>query len=619
MYIRKSTRTYKGKTYTNHLLVESVQTAKGPRQRTICSLGSLEPAPAEDWLGLAHKLQSALEGQEDLSGSSTEIREWVEKASNKKKSTVRSDEDRSRSTVTIEPDKVQVEQAREAGPVHVGHQLWRQLGMNRILQEAGLSHRACRLTEVMTLNRLICPSSEHAMPDWIRRTALGDILQEDFSELEDETLYRNLDRLHPNRERIERELADREKTIFNLDDTVYLYDLTSTYFEGQAQANPQAKRGYSRDQRPDCKQVVVGLVLDRDGFPKAHEIFDGNLQDRCSLDPMLDALEKRVGKRLGATVIVDRGMAFEENLEQIRQRGLHYLVAGLQPERNQWLKELENDEGWEQVHRTPSPQNPFQKKTRVEMKRQQKGDIVYILCRSEGREEKDRAIREKQETKLIADLNRLQQRVAKGRLKTESKIQRAIGRRLERYPRVARYYEISYDAVRKNLSWNELTDKKATARKLDGSYVLKTDRQDLSAEEIWRTYILLTRVEDAFRDLKSPLMERPIFHHLQDRTQTHIFLCVLAYHLLAAIEHRFLQAGVHTSWGTLRGQLRTHQVITIVLPEDHHGRVLTIRKATIPEPEHRQIYATLGIPAEVMQPVKAWQVSPRSDEKNPKS
>jgi transposase len=617
MYIRKSTRTYHGKTYTNHLLVESVQTPKGPRQRTICSLGSLEPAPAEDWLGLAHKLQSALQGQESLSGSSSKIQEWVEKARNKKKSIVRSDGDRS--IVTVEPDKVQVEQAREAGPVHVGHQLWDQLGMNRILQEAGLSSRACRLTEVMTLNRLICPSSEHAMPDWIRRTALGDLLQEDFSELEDEALYRNLDRLHPNREAIERALAEKEKTLFNLDDTVYLYDLTSTYFEGQATANPQAKRGYSRDKRPDCKQLVVGLVLDRDGFPKAHEIFDGNTQDRRSLDPMLDALEKRTGKRLGATVIVDRGMAFEENLEQIRKRQLHYLVAGRQSERNQWLEELENDEGWEEVHRTPSPRNPFQKKTRVEIKRQQKGDIVYLLCRSEGREEKDRAIREKQEAKLIADLNRLQQRVAKGRLKNESKIQRVIGRLLERYPRVARYYEISYDAVQKNLSWNELTDKKATAKKLDGSYVLKTDRQDLSAEEIWRTYILLTRVEDAFCDIKSPLMERPIFHHLQNRTQTHIFLCVLAYHLLAAIEHRFLQAGVHTSWGTIRDQLRTHQVITIVLPEDHHGRVLAIRKATIPESEHRQIYATLGIPAEVMQPVKAWQVSARSDEKNPKS
>src|SRR5947199_8967446 len=614
MYIRKTTRTYKGKTYTNHLLVESVQTPSGPRQRTICSLGSLEPAPAEDWLALAHKLESALHGQESLPGSPPEVEQHSQKARNGKKRPAPS-----ASAIAVDPDRITMEEAREAGPVHAGHQMWHQLGIEAILQGAGLSERARRLTEAMTLNRLIYPLSEHAMPDWVRRSALGDILKESFSKLDDDALYRNLDRLHPNREYIERELAEREKTLFNLADTVYLYDLTSTYFEGQAKANSQAKRGYSRDKRPDCKQVVVGLVLDRDGFPKAHEIFDGNTQDRRSLDQMLDALEKRTGKKLGATVIVDRGMAFAENLEQIRKRELHYLVAGRQSERNQWLEELENDEGWEQVHRTPSPRNPFQKKTRVEIKRQQKGDIVYLLCRSEGREEKDRAIREKQETKLLADLHRLQQRVAKGRLKKENKIQRAIGRLLERYPRVARYYELSYDAVQKNLSWNELTDKKATAKKLDGSYLLKTDRQDLTAGEIWRTYILLTRVEDAFRDIKSPLMERPIFHHLQNRTQTHIFLCVLAYHLLVAIEHRFLQAGVHSSGGIIRDQLRTHQVIRIVLPEDHQGRVLTIRKATTPEPEHRQIYATLGITAEVMRPLKSWQVSAGSDEKNPKS
>ena len=615
MYIRKSTRTYNGKTYTNYLLVESVQTPKGPRQRTICSLGSLEPGPAEDWLALAHKLESALHGQEPLPESSTEIQEWIEKAQKRKKSTAKSEHVRSGSTVTVEADKIQVEQAREAGPVHVGHQLWHQLGIDDILHRAGLSQRACTLTEAMTLNRLICPLSEHAMPDWIRRTALGDIVKEDFSGLQDEALYRNLDRRHPNREHIERELAEKEKTMFDLDDSIYLYDLTSTYFEGQAKANPQAKRGYSRDKRPDCKQVVVGLVVDREGFPKAHEVFDGNMQDRRSLDQMLDALEKRTGKRPGATVIVDRGMAFDENLEQIRKRGLHYLVAGLQPERNQWLDELENDHGWEEVTRTPSPRNAFQKKTRVEIKRQQKDDVVYILCRSEGRQDKDRAIRETQETKLVADLNKLHQRVAKGRLKEEKKIHQAIGRLLERYPRVARYYQISYDSANKNLSWKELADKKAIAKKLDGSYVLKTDRQDLTADEIWRTYILLTRVEDAFRDIKSPLMERPIFHHLKNRTQTHIFLCVLAYHLLAAIEHRFLQDGVHTSWWTIRQQLRTHQVVTIVLPEDEHGRVLKIRTATVPEPEHRQIYATLRIPVEVLKPIKTWHLTESSDEK----
>jgi transposase len=617
MYIRKSTRTYKGKTYTNYLLVESVQTPKGPRQRTICSLGSLEPGPVEEWLGLAHKLQSALRGQESLSESSTEIQPWVETAGKSKKSSTGSDKDRrSGSTITVTIDDVEMEEPREAGPVHVGHQLWRQLGLDEILQRAGLSPRACMLTEVMTLNRLIAPSAEHAMPDWIRRTALADILKQDFSRLEDEALYRNLDRLHPNREPIERELAEKEKTLFNLDDTVYLYDLTSTYFEGQAKANPQAKRGYSRDQRPDCKQVVVGLVVDRDGFSKAHEVFDGNMQDRRSLEHMLDVLEKRTGKRIAATVVVDRGMAFDENLEQIRKRGLHYIVAGLQAERNQWLDELENDDAWEEIHRTPSPRNPFQKKTRVEIKRQQKGDVVYILCRSEGREEKDRAIRQKQEDKLIADLAKLQQRVGNGRLKDAIKIQRSIGRLQERYPRVARYYEISYDADHKHLDWKELADKKTIAKKLDGSYVLKTDRQDLTADEIWRTYILLTRVEDAFRDIKSPLMERPIFHQIERRTQTHIFLCVLAYHLLAAIEHRFLQAGIHTSWRTIREQLHTHQVVTIILPDHKNGRILKIRKATNPEPEHHHIYVTLGIPAEVMRPIKTWHPMDRSDERN---
>ncbi len=615
MYIRKTTRTFNGKTYTNHLLVESVQTPKGPRQRTICSLGSLEPAPAQDWRALAHKLESAMHGQASLPpGSPAEIEELSQKAS---KGTKRAPAAASGSAIAVEPDRVEMEEAREAGPVHAGHQMWRQLGIDAVLRRAGLSQRACTLTEAMTLNRLICPLSEHAMPDWIRRTALGDILNEDFSGLYDETLYRNLDRLHPNREPIERELAEREKTLFNLDDTVYLYDLTSTYFEGQAKANPQAKRGYSRDKRGDCKQVVVGLVLDREGFPKAHEVFDGNMQDRRSVEAMLDALEKRTGKKPGATVIVDRGMAYDENLKQIQKRGLHYLVAGRQPERNQWLDELENDDGWEEVVRTPSPRNPFQKKTRVQIKRQQKGDVVYILCRSEGREEKDRAIRETHEAKLVGDLTKLQQRVAKGRLKKEEKIQQAIGRLMERYPRVARYYEIAYDSDQQKLSWHEHTDKKTAAKKLDGSYVLKTDQQDLTADEIWRTYILLTRVEDAFRDMKSPLMERPIFHHLTNRTQTHIFLCVLAYHLLAAIEHRFLQVGVHTSWWTIRQQLSTHQVATIVLPTAD-GRVLKIRKATTPEPEHRDIYAKLRIPAEVMKPVKTWQMAAASDEKNAK-
>jgi transposase len=601
MYIRKSISKQKGKTYTNYLLVESVQTPQGPRQRVVCSLGNLAPAPREKWLALAHKLEAALRGQLALGASQAEIDEIVAKV---RKTKNRSYFINPSSIIEVDSDQVDVELAREAGPVHVGHQIWRQLKLDDILRHAELSDRARIVTEAMTLNRLIHPLSEHAMPDWIRRTALSDILKEDFSELEDESLYRNLDRLHPKRELIERELAEHEKTLFNLDDTVYLYDLTSTYFEGQAPLNKQAKRGYSRDMRPDCKQVVVGLVVDRDGFPKAHEVFDGNVQDRKTVDQMLDILEKRAGKKADGTVIVDRGMAFDENIEQIRNRGLHYLVAGLQSERNEWLDELEKDD-WEQVIRRPSPRNPFQKKTKVEVKLREKGDEVYILCRSEGRKEKDRAIRETHEGKLLEDVRKLQRRVAKGHLKKAEKIHQTIGRIKERYPRVARYHRIEYDAGRKQLSSHEEVEKKAIAEKLDGTYVMKTDRKDMTADEIWRTYILLTRVEDAFRDIKSPLMERPIFHHLQNRTQTHIFLCVLAYHLLAAIEHRFLQHGIHTSWWTLRQELSTHQVVTIVLPTKD-GRVMRIRKATVPEPTHREIYSILHIPMEVIPPAKTW-------------
>jgi hypothetical protein len=199
--------------------------------------------------------------------------------------------------------------------------------LSEVLQAAGLPERAGLLSEARTLNRLIFPLSEHAMPDWMGRTALGDILGTEFWAPNSQALYRNLDRLHPNRERIEAELAEGEKTLFNLDDTLYLYDLTSTYFEGQAAHNAQAKRGQARDKRSDCKQVLIGLVLDREGFPKAPEVFEGNRPDRQTVKGMRESLEKRVGRKPGSTVVVDRGMVplcGNENLADIRAFGHHY-------------------------------------------------------------------------------------------------------------------------------------------------------------------------------------------------------------------------------------------------------------------------------------------------------
>ena len=606
MFIKRTTRRVKDKTYVNHLLVESVATPKGPRHRVVCSLGALAPAPPEQWLRLARKLEAALAGQLEIEPDE-QVDAIVARVRRQHRESAGRAADDGSDLVRIHTDRVETEELREAGPVHVGHQMWKKLNVDGVLAEAGLSPPARQLTEAMTLNRLIHPASEHAMPDWIRRTALGDILATSFEELTDDALYRNLDRLHPQREGIERGLAERERELFNLDESIYLYDLTSTYFEGQCKRNPQAQRGYSRDKRPDCKQVVVGLVLDREGFPKAHEVFDGSRNDRTTVDEMLTALEKRTGRKPGTTVVVDRGMAFDDNLQEIKDHGYHYLVASRQSERTEHFDELEDDTGWEEIIREPSPRNPWQKKTRVFVKRgAQTGDEVHLLCRSDGREEKDRAIRQKHEKRLLVDLTKLGQRIAQGQLVKEPKIHEAIGRLKERYPRVARYYAIHYDAEAYSLSWTEDTEKKERAKRMDGTYLLKTDREDLTDDEIWRTYMLLTRVESAFRSMKSPLAERPIFHHLEHRVQTHIFLCVLAYHLLVSIEKMFLDAGIHTSWATLRDKLGTHQVLTVVLPASN-GDVLKIRKGSTPEPTHKEIYQTLGIPHQVMKPVKIWQ------------
>src|SRR4029077_6923697 len=326
-------------------LVESVLTPKGPRQKVICSLGDLRPRPQAHWLALAHKLTSALSGQADLlavQAPDPELQELVAK--------VRSAQSSSLAPVShsdllaVHVDQVRTEESREAGSVHVGYQFWSRLGLDGILAQAGLNERTRLLTCAMTLNRLIHPASELAMPDWIRSTALADILQVDFQILAEDALYRNLDKLHKQRVVIEAALAEREKTLFSLDQTVFLYDVTSTFFEALALANPKAKRGYSRDHRSDCKQVLIGLAVNRDGFPLAHEVFAGNRHDSTTLEEMLTALDKRIGLHPGQTVVVDRGMSGKENLTKIVAKKLHYLVAEPYGARGDWVEEFENDE-----------------------------------------------------------------------------------------------------------------------------------------------------------------------------------------------------------------------------------------------------------------------------------
>jgi transposase len=606
VFIKRTTKRLKGKTYFNHLLVESVATDKGPRHRVVCSLGSLEPAPPKEWRALARRMEEALDEQQALliDKPLAALPEPGREGLRARRPSVGAD------SGEFDLEGLEFEQCREAGPVHVGHQMWERLGLDQILSQAGLSDDAQLLSQLMTLNRLIAPRSELAMSEWIRRTALADMVQKDFSALNEDRLYRNLDKLYPRRTAIEAQLVERERTLFGLKETIYLYDLTSTYFEGQALANPKAMRGYSRDKRPDCKQVVVGLVLDSEGFPKAHEVFAGNRPDSTTVAEMLRALEKRTGKVPGATVVVDRGMADSENLAAIRSAGYHYLVAGQQVGRGLYQEQFEAEENWQEIEREPSPRNPSQKKVRVFVKAAQAGEgqqEVIALCWSEGRTQKDRAIRQKQQGRLELELQKLQRRVKKGRLRDSAKIHQAIGRLKERYSRVARYYQISYVAQEAALLWQEDLSAKARAQELDGTYLLKSSRLDLGHEEMWRTYILLTRVESAFRGMKSPLMERPIFHHLERRVETHIFLCVLAYHLLVCIERAFLDAGIHTSWATLREQLSTHQVLTVRLPSPQRKASLTIRRDSKPEQVHRKIYKVLRMPERIIKPIQKWE------------
>jgi transposase len=608
MYIKKTLRKYKDKTYTNYLLVEAIQTPKGPRQKVVCSLGDLRARPREEWLDFARKIEMSLSDQEQIF---PENDPEVERIVRRVKKNLREGQAACRGkigeTIPVRVDEVRTEMHRTAGPVHVGLAFWKRLKLDKILDDAGLGGRARILTCVMVMNRLIEPKSEYAMPEWVCATALGDILEEDFTTLSEDSLYRNLDRLYPNRGKIESALSEVERNLFNLDQTIYLYDLTSTYFEGRAEKNRKAKRGYSRDKRPDCKQVVVGLVINRDGFPLAHEVFEGNLQDRKSLSMMLDVLDNRVGLKAGQTVVVDRGMSYDENLEEIKSRNLHYIVATRQSERDYFLADFEEEKGFKEIIREPSPRNPFQEKSKVVLKQERKGTETYVLCVSSGRKEKDGAIRKKQEERLLSDLAKLEKRIASGKLKEEGEIGEAIGRLKERYPRVARYYKMRYDEIEKRFIVEKQEDKLEKAEQLDGSYLLRTDRSDLRDDEIWRTYILLTRAENAFRNMKSPLSERPIFHQIERRVDTHIFLCVLAYHLLVAIEKTLLDQQIHTSWATVRDILSTHQICTVVLPTEN-GAVLRIRRSSIPEPEHKNLYDLLGVPHCIMKSKKTWSL-----------
>jgi len=608
MFIKRSVSKRGDKTYVSHLLVESVVTPAGPRHRTICNLGKMEPGPKEEWLELAERIQAALGGQDGLFPDARvdqavrRVREREAKVGVAEAETESplTGELAIPDTVAVKPSGVRTQDLREAGPLHVGHQMWQRLQLDAILKAAKLAVPVRQLTEVMTLNRLVHPCSELAMVDWAKRVAVADILGVESEKLNEDRFYRNMDELHGHRVEIETELHAREKSLFNLQGQLLLYDLTNTYFEGEAVQTAKAKRGHSKEHRMDCKLVAMGLMLDGDGFPIGHELHDGNTIDGTTVKGMLDALEQRTGVVGGATVVMDRGFASADNLKLVRDRQHHYLVAGFQSQRGPLLAEFEELDGWAELE-------PSAMKVPIRIKRIERGEEAFLLCVSPARAEKDRAIRERQEKRLVKDLEALAEAVRKaeagGHPLADKELGERIGRLRERYPRANRYYTIERtDGL---LVWSVRAEKRARAVELDGAYFLRTSRLDLGPEEIWRSYITLTRVEGAFRDLKGTLDLRPIHHRKEMRVETHIFLCVLAYHLQVAIERTLQAAGDHTSWETLREELRTHQIATTTLPTAD-GRTLAIRRGSIPERRPREIYRLLDLDPEPMRPIKTW-------------
>jgi transposase len=609
MFIKKSISKQGGRTYVSHLLVESVVTPAGPRHRTICNLGKMEPGPKEEWLALAERIQLALGGQLTLfpdprvEHALAQIRERQAKVAPAEWS----EPIESLAGETPVPEVVQVKTSgvkcqdlREVGPLHVGHQVWQRLQMEAVLKAVGISAPARKLTELMTLNRLINPCSELAMVGWCRRAAVNDVLGVESEKLNADRFYRNMDKLHGKRMEIERELYAREKSLFNLEGSLVLYDLTNTYFEGQADRNPKAKRGHSKEKRTDCKLVAMGLMLDADGFPIGHEVYAGNTIDGTTVKAMLDGLEARTGRQGGSTVVMDRGFASEGNLKLVRERKYDYLVAGFQQQRNPLLKDFEDETGWEEIQ-------PSANKIPVQIKRIEKGDEVLLLCVSPARAEKERGIRERQEKKLVKDLEALSKSVRsafeRGEPMTDEDLGERIGRLRERYPRVGRYYRVERKAGL--LEWTTKADLLARTVELDGAYFLRTSRKDMGPEEIWRTYISLTRIESAFRDLKGTLDLRPVYHQKEIRVETHLFLAVLAYHLQAVIERTLKEAGESTSWETLREELSTHHVVTTLLPTPD-GKTLAIRRGSVPDRRVGEIYRHLNVDPEPMAPIRTW-------------
>jgi transposase len=586
MFLRSHRRDKDGKDHSYWSLVETVRTPDGPRQKTLCYLGELNSSAQARWLKTIEVFNEQGEVQQ-LKLFPSQVEPPADDSQ----------------VARVLLNKVRLERTRQFGSCWLGLELWKRLELDRFFEQAVDGHGAdvpwSRVAAVLAINRLCAPGSELAIEErWYPSTALDDLLGIEDGKINDTRLYRCLDQILPHKTKLERHLKQRYGELFGAEFDVLLYDLTSTYVEGAAENNPMMRRGYSRDHRPDCEQMVIALVVNNEGFPFSYETFDGNRADVSTMETILRMVERKYGQARGIWVF-DRGIVSEENLQAIRKRGGQYLVGTPRSQMKRFEEELLKDD-WTQV------------RPEVEVKKVAipQSEETYILCRTAGRKEKEKAIRSRFSSRMEDALKRLARTIETGRLKDRNKMERRLGRIQASHPQVNDLYDVALgntpEGIR--LFWEIKEDRKLWRGLREGAYMLRTNLQAGTAEELWSRYMQLTEAEASFRALKSELSIRPLFHQKEPRVKAHVMVAFLGYALWVTLKHLLKgraatvpqpsTSGVNTtqplSAMKALALLSTLQSADIVLPTTD-GREIRLRRITEPTAEQKSLLQQLGI------------------------
>jgi transposase len=619
MFIREYKQTNKksGEVYVKHKLVTSVRTENGPRQRIVMPLGTLT-IPRIDWKRLAHALECRITGQQSLlqehdadlerlalrivsNNDLSKSLEVLREAKLEEQEALLKQPDQSR-YVSIDLNSVRMKETRGLGAELLCMKAWEMLGFADILKKLRFSVTSISLTMVLLFGRMISPGSERHTIEWFRkRSALGELPGvTDLRKYGKDGYYEVADDLYAHKERIEDLLYLREREHFpHSEATIYLYDLTNTYLEGHGLDNALASRGHCKSKRYDCPLITLALVVSDDGMPICSQIYRGNQSEPDTMEVMMRRLQQRLhGSQLPMfkpTVAMDRGIATEDNVRWLIENGYNYIVIRRKDGNEEYRQQFENERGSFEL--VSSKKSIYGDENNVYIRKEPfSGDMCRVLCHSEGKERKERAIAESKGNPFMEDIEGFRESIRKGTIKDPVKIANKLQRIIGKHGRLSKNYDATLEKADGKITGVSLAERESTtkAEPLYGCYVIESSHADMTAEEIWRLYMTLTRVESAFRSMKEKLGMRPVYHQTADRTAAHLFITVLAYHMLATIENLMARQGDTRNWVTLREVMSTLMRGTVTM-RDNHGATYNLRLSGEPEDEHQNILDKLDI------------------------